>query len=118
MSLASKDYYTPHMKVFDRFNRTSYTSIEVLPILKGKPWDDVALGYCHALRPSSIRVTEGGTKCDARTWRVTVFIDDKNIINKITQEVEVGLPKGVAHGHALRLALQYGIDSSQVRDCL
>jgi hypothetical protein len=38
---------------------------------------------------------------DAQTWRVTVFVDKKDIIQEITQEVAVGL-KGYENGWALQ----------------
>lgn len=110
------DYLTHHMEPYEAFGRTSALSIEVLSFLNGRPWDWVALAYVHALRPSSIRVTEGGVTCDSRRWRVTVYLKEgTRLINRITQEVEVGLPEGVAHGSALNAALKYGIDSAEVR---
>jgi hypothetical protein len=65
-----------------------YTDIEVLEFLKGRSCDDFALSYISALRPSSIRITEGECTCDARPGRVTVFIKN-NIIEKIEQEVTI-----------------------------
>lgn len=100
---------------FVPFARRGFTSLEVLPFLKGKPWDDVALGFVHSLRPSHIRVTDGGIQLDAQTWRVTVTVSKKNKIEKIEQEVEVGLPVKVVHGSALHCALEYGVDSPQTK---
>jgi hypothetical protein len=40
---------------------------------------------------------------------------DGDFVDKITQEVEVLLPKGVAHADALNLAKEYGIDSPEVK---
>ena len=94
---------------------TGYADIEVLPFLKGKKWDEIAVGYVHGLRPDTIRVTTGMLKANAHVWRVTVIVDEENIIKKITQEVEVALPSGVAHGEALGVALHYGIDSPQTK---
>lgn len=111
----AKDYYSTHMVEYTPPSNRGSLSVEVLDFLKGKPWDDVALAYVHSLRPTSIRVTTGTVKLDARTWRVTVIVDDKDIIESITQEVEVGLPEGVAHGEALDAALEYGINSPQVK---
>lgn len=93
----------------------SWTSVEVLPFLKGKKWDEVALAYVHSLRPSSIRVTPDYETADAETWRVTVRVNKDNIIQEIEQEVEVWLPEGIAHGHALTHALAWGIDSEQCK---
>lgn len=41
-------------------------------------------------------------KCDARTWRVTVFLTKDNCIGRIEQETEVDLPDGVQHGYDLK----------------
>lgn len=69
-----------------------WASVEVLPLLKGRPWNNLALAAVHALRPSYVRVrgpNEGAT-CDCITWRVTVLLEqDDRTIRKITQEVEV-----------------------------
>lgn len=109
------EYYDTHMVPFRKFNSIGWKSIKVLEFLNDKQWDDVALAYVHALRPSSIRVTEGTTKLDARVWRVTVYINEDNTIRYISQEVEVGLPENVAHGEALSYALSHGIDSPQCK---
>jgi hypothetical protein len=91
---------------FAPWDSRGYTVIEVLPKLKGKPWDEVALGYVHALRPSQLRVVQDGIQLDAQTWRVTVWLNKDGLtISRIEQEVEVGLPEGIDHGHALDCAL-------------
>lgn len=72
-------------------DRRGFMTIEVLPQLTGRMWDEDALNLVHALRPSSIRVSTGEIKCDSRTWRVTVYVDDYDVIMSIEQEVEVGL---------------------------
>lgn len=108
-----KYYYTHHMKAFEKFDKIAYKNIEVLSFLKGKPWDALALGYVHALRPSNIRVTTDMITLDASLWRVTVYVDANDIIEDISQEVEIGLPEGVVHGEAMGMALAYGIDSPQ-----
>lgn len=94
--------------------RRGYATIEVLPELKGKPFDDVALAFIHGLDPKSVRLCRHGQNDDARTGRVNVYIDDDDKIVRINKEIEVMLPAGVAHGHALRAALLYGIQSWQV----
>jgi hypothetical protein len=110
-----KDYHSSHMVEYEEMERVSYQCLEVLPCLKGKKWNEVALAYVHSLRPTSIRVTKGETKLDARTWRVTVYVDNNDTIERIEQEVEVGLPDGVIHGEALKWALRTGIDSEQTK---
>ncbi len=92
-----------------------WTVIEVLSFLWGRKLDEVVMAYVHALRPSYVRITNGGMTLDARTWRVTIVVDDKNFVKRITQEVSVTLPTGVAHGEALGQALQHGVSSPQVR---
>lgn len=87
-----KDYHSTCAVPYDRPQRYSWISIPVLPFLIGRPWDEHALAFVHALRPSYIRVTTGEETCDVRVWRVTITVDDSEIIQKIEQEVEVGLP--------------------------
>jgi hypothetical protein len=115
VKMNADDYYSDHMVEYKQPESYGWSSIKVLEFLNGKPWDNVALAYVHSLRPSSIRVTTGCITLDSRIWRVTVFVDDDNIIKYITQEVEVGLPDGVANGEALDDALNFGIDSEQVK---
>jgi len=113
----AENFYSKHLVDYDKnevFPYRGYTSIRILEFLDGKRWDDIALAYVHAVRPSCIRVTTGTITLDAHTWRVTVVVDDNNIIEKITQEVEVGLPERTTCGESLRVALKYGIDSPQV----
>jgi hypothetical protein len=85
--------------------RLGYLSIEVLTFLNGQPWDDVARAFVHALRPSEVRVSTGELKSDAKLWRVTVMVDRESRIIGIDQEVEVVLPDGFPHGHALACEL-------------
>ncbi len=104
--MKSADFYTRHMVPYPaRVNRISFSSIRVLEFLTGYPWDDMALGWVHGLRPSFIRVVDGAETCDAQPWRVTVYVNDKNIITSIRQEVEVWLPEGVENGHDLRVKM-------------
>jgi len=96
-----KDYHSSHAIKYEEPRHCGYLYLEVLPFLKEKKWNEISLAYVHTLRPSYIRVTKGETKCDAICWRVTVYVDKKDIIESIMQEVEVGLPEGVKHGHHL-----------------
>ena len=108
-------YYSTHMVNYEEPKEQGYLCLDVLPFLVGKKWDVVALGYVHSLRPSCIRVTKGVIKSDSREWRVTVYVDDKDVITNIEQEVEVGLPAQCAGGEALEYALQFGLESEQVK---
>lgn len=111
-----KDYHSAHAVKYEPVSPSySFTSMEVCEFLKGKKWDEVALAFVGALDPEYIRVTRGECTCDARSGRVTVFVDKEDIITSIEMEVIVHLPNGVQNGHALNLALKYGIDSPQVR---
>lgn len=85
--------------------RIGYTAIKVLPQLWGRPLDVIAMGYIHALRPSYIRAVTGEETTDAICWRVTIYVEHE-VIAKITQEVEVGLPDDFENGWMLRQALR------------
>lgn len=88
----------------EAFTRRGYVSMPVLPFLNKRALDDVAFAWITSLRPSSVRLCRNGQNDDARCWRVTVYLhDNEDTIRRISQEVEVGLPDGVAHGHALNL---------------
>lgn len=113
--LDASKYYSTHLVEYKQPVHCGWGSIKVLEFLNGKPWDNIALAYVHSLRPSSIRVTKGSITLDSRIWRVTVFVDDDNIIESVSQEVEVGLPKEVRNSEALGVALEYGIDSPQAQ---
>lgn len=82
--------------------------IKVLEFLKGRPWDDLALGFVHALRPSHIRVVDHNRciQCDAQTWRVTVYLDEAGLIDDIEQEVELGATDKCRNGCAMEEALR------------
>ncbi len=105
--------YKRHMAAYEQPQSRGFQSIEVLPFLKGKKWDEIALAYVNAVRPSCIRVTTGMCTMDGRLWRVTVIVDENGIIKEITQEVEVGLPEGISHGKHLSHALRFGLDSPE-----
>jgi hypothetical protein len=103
----SADHYrSGHAVDYVKPERFGSCVISVLPFLWGRPWDQLALNYVHALRPSAIRVTDGAVTCDARRWRVTVYLaPDGRTIQKLQQEVDVGLV-GVECGWGLDHALQ------------
>jgi len=92
----------------DLFDRYSSTTIHPLPELHGRIWDEVALAYVAALRPSYIRVCQEAT-CDAITDRVTVWLyNDNETIRKIDMEVRIPLPDGFENGHDLRVFMETG----------
>lgn len=109
-----RDYHNDHMVDYEEPEAIGFLSIPVLEFLNGKPWNEAALGFVHSLRPSCIRVTTGSIKLDSRCWRVTVVVDENDVIDEITQEVEVGLFRDeMRSGDHLRVALAYGFDSKQ-----
>ena len=111
-----KDYIGPLGEGYVPENgHIGFQCIPVLEFLKGRKWDEVALAYIHALRPSTIRVSKNELKSNAQPWRVTVMLDADGFIEHIEQEVDVWLPDGVEHGQALKCALKYGIDSEQCK---
>jgi hypothetical protein len=75
-----------------------FTTIECLPFLVGRQWDDHAMAFVHAIRPSSVRTTRGEVTCDARPWRVTVYLDASGVIERLEQEVQVGLTEDWRYG--------------------
>lgn len=86
------DEYIGYGKDFKRDN-IGYTTIQILQFLWGQPWNNLALNFIHAVRPSRIRVIKHN-ECmhlDAMRWRVTVMLDEKSLIKEINQEVIVGV---------------------------
>lgn len=102
---------------FEPWGRRGFQDIQHLRFLTGRPWDDVALAWVHSLRPSRIRVLrwEDGQQLDSVGWRVTVTLDEHDRIMGISQEAEVGLFEGCAHGRALQVATAHGVDSELFR---
>ncbi len=101
-TVVADQYRSSHYVAYNKPDSTSFQSLKVLQELWGRPWDQCALNFVHALRPSGIRVTRGEIKLDARTWRVTVYLeDDDRTILRIEQEVAVGCV-GAQHGYGLR----------------
>lgn len=71
-----------------------YTVLEVLPQLKGMPFNNLALAYIVTLHPSKIRATYDAVTCDACADRVTVYLTEDKKIEKIHQEVAIGYGTG------------------------
>jgi|1185.fasta_scaffold509259_2 hypothetical protein len=89
----AKDYFSSHMINFEPFKCSGGCDpIEIVPQLVGRVWDDLALGILHAFNPTSIRVTRGVLKMDGRIGRITVFVTDTGTIERVEQEVEIGIP--------------------------
>jgi hypothetical protein len=97
-----KGYFRPEGDIPEAPKRVGFLTVNVLPELVGRQFDEAALGMIHSLRPSIIRVSRGEVLCDAFAWRVTVWVTPDDQIIEVTQEVEVGLPRGVQHGGHLR----------------
>lgn len=68
-----------------------YTVIPVLEFLNGREWCDNAKSFVSALRPSRVRICRDGCHLDAIGWRVTVWLNPDDTINRITQEVHLNL---------------------------
>ena len=87
-------------------HRYCWSSIPMLESLWGQPWNNLALNYVLALRPSAIRVSDGGVTLDCYNWRVTVILEkDKRTIKHIDQECTVS-SIGVESGFDLQLKLK------------
>lgn len=110
-----KDYIGAHGVEYQEPKSTGWLTIRVLNFLEKQPWDQLALNFVHALIPNVIRVVvhNGEEKTDAWLGRVTVYLDKDKRIEKITQEVQVGLDGGYIHGADLYdKAKKRGIDSN------
>lgn len=86
--------------------RWSYITMEVLPELKGLPWNDTVQCVVEGLKPGRIRTVTDFETSDARPGRVTVYLKD-DIIIKVVQELDVPLPDDCQHGHALQMKLKF-----------
>ena|SRR5664279_235123 len=105
MGLSAKDYSTRTVKFVPETDRRGWADLPVLDCLNGKKWDDLALALVSGLRPDSIRVSRGEVTCDSRLGRVTVFVDEDNIIESLSIESQVTLPDGVENGGDLMTKL-------------
>ena len=84
----------------------AYHVVPQLQFLWGQPWNNLALDFVMALRPSAIRVTDGCVTADCYHWRVTVYLEkDKRTIKHIDQECQVGTI-GAECGHDLYLKFE------------
>lgn len=78
-----------------------------IPILQqhlwGQPWNKIAMGYVHGLRPSAVVIAPKDSlpSTTEMPWRVTVFLDENKNIHSIFQEVSVALPEGCESGNEL-----------------
>jgi len=100
-------YKVRHHKEFELSGSSSFIKIDVLELLWGQPWNNLALRYVSSLRPSCLRVTKDWTTADAHSWRVTVYLEeDDRTIRKIHQEVEVD-SSGAINGHDLICQLKH-----------
>ena len=88
--------------------------IPQLEFLWGQPWNNLALSYVTALRPSKIRVSTGNLTLDALTWRVTVILEkDNRTIKRIEQECDVNAI-GANCGQDLKLKLKQQITGKKI----
>ena len=84
-----------------------YSSISMLEFLYGMKLDELTFNYIYSLNPTSVRIVGPNDvlACDCYHGRVTIRIDDECRIEKIDQEVNVGL-NGCEHGHDLRCKIK------------
>lgn len=85
-----KDSHSTHLVAYEEPVSRGYQCLPVLHYLWGRKWDELALAYVRSVRPTSIRVTTGEIKLDARTGRVTVYVDEDDTILWIEQEATTG----------------------------
>ena len=83
-----------------------YMSLPLLESYWGKKWTCAMYYVLSAFNPTAIRITKDGiVTADGSPGRITVKIDDHDTVQYITQEVNVRLPKGIAHGSAMQTVL-------------
>ncbi len=83
----------PNMQDFDPKRESyCYTVIPVLEFLNGRPWNNMALNIIESVRPTAIEVVKpnGAVTLDCYSWRVRVYLDEKQLIERIEQEVQCG----------------------------
>lgn len=68
---------------------TGVVTIDVLQQLWGLPLCNLILAYVHGLNPSKVVVSSGETDCMSISRRVTIYVDDKDVVTKITQTLPV-----------------------------
>jgi hypothetical protein len=82
----------------------SWTSVNVLPELIGKEWNEISMCYVLSLEPVAIRVSEGMVTLDSCAGRITVIVTPLNKIVDVTKEVRIPVP-GKMTAYDLRQAL-------------
>jgi hypothetical protein len=86
-------YYSDHGKTVDESllkKSSSWTCVDILHDLRGKPWNNLALNYVLAFKPRMIRVTKDSMTLDYQQNRVTVYVENDNrTIRNIEMELIV-----------------------------
>lgn len=100
-----EDFKVYHHAVPQKEDSYSYANVCVLPELYGKVWNDIALAYVLSLEPTAIRVSTGMVTLDSRTGRITVIVDEADVIQSIDKEVRIPLPDGVKNAYDLKCKL-------------
>lgn len=84
-----EDFKVYHHAVPQPESSFSWTSVQVLTELIGLPWNDLTMCYVLSLEPTAIRVSTGLITLDGCTGRITVMVDDDDLITDITKEVRI-----------------------------
>ena len=97
------DYYKGgNGKSFKKPSSWGSTSIEILPFLKGLPFNNLIIAYVQGMHPSNIRVTHGTICCDSMNDRITIYLTEDNKVDRIDQEITVGYSTGFTVDGVLR----------------
>jgi hypothetical protein len=86
----------------------------VLPVLHplwGTSLDALVLNLLHALNPSDVRITTGEIKPGHVDRRVTIYLGDKNAIQRIEQETIIGMDGGFETAQAVVKAMAFREDA-------
>ena len=100
-----EDFKVYHHAVPQKEAIYSHTNVCVLPELYGKVWNDIALAYVLSLEPTAVRVSTGTMTLDSCTGRITVIVDENDIIQSIDKEVRIPLPDGIENAYDLTCKL-------------
>lgn len=113
-----EDYFSKHGVVPKvPAGNVAAVSVSVLGCLHGRRWDEISLAIVSALDPSAIRVIKDGMlTADSWLYRVTVMLDEEQIIQSVTQELPVILPLGIQQGIGLLIAYKFGVDSIEFKN--
>lgn len=94
-----------------------WSSFEIAQQLKGRPVDEIVFYILSGFNPSYIRIIphDGSYHLDARTGRITIYLDEEEKISCIKQEMSFDVGREIGSGSGLMAALKYGMDDPRTK---